>query len=80
MALILFVRSVPMFVKNLLNPSAFFFFFFFASQMSALLTVILVGRVEDFVMYFPSISFITLHVFLVSPLNFRSFCLFNGFK
>ena len=34
-----------MFVKNLLNSSAIFF----VSKMSVLLTVILVGRVEDFV-------------------------------
>ena len=40
---ILFVRSVPIFVKYLLNSSAIFF----VSKMSVLLTVILVGRVED---------------------------------
>ena len=49
---ILFARSVPMFVKNLLNSSAIFF----VSKMSVLLTVILVGRVEDFEVHFPSIS------------------------
>ena len=46
---------------------------FAASKMLVMLTVIFVGRVEDFVVHFPSISFITLPTFLASPLNFGSF-------
>ena len=40
---------------------------FFTSKISILLTVILVGRVEDFMVHFPSIS---IPCFLASPSNF----------
>ena len=44
----LFAKSVPIFVENLWNSSATFF----SSKMSVLLTVILNGRTEDFVVIF----------------------------
>ena len=47
--------------------------YFFTSKISVLLTVILAGGAEDFVVHFPSISFRTLHVFLASSSNFSSF-------
>ena len=44
---ILFAKSGPIFVEKLRNSSAFF-----SSKMSVLLTVILNGRIEDFVVIF----------------------------